>query len=78
MAIAKNVHHSRHLHLPYKTYDCIASQHRQIIYMTEWADKRGESSQFNTSYSYGHTSQKTDSQPSIDIKHGDIHSPRTF
>ncbi len=76
MTIAKNVRHSRHSHLPYKTHDCIPPQHRQLIYITEWADKRGQSAQLNTSFSYVHDTHKTDPQPSIDIDHGDIHSPR--
>ncbi len=78
MNIAKNVRHSRHSHLPYKTHDCIAPQHRQLIYITEWADKRGQPSQLSYTYSYGHDNHKTESKPPIDISNGDLHSPRSI
>ena len=76
MTIAKNVRHSRHSHLPYKTHDCIPPQHRQLIFITEWADKRGQSAQLNYTYSHGHDTQNSEPIPSIDISHSDLHSPR--
>jgi hypothetical protein len=76
MNIAINVRHSRHSHLPYKTHDCIPPQHRQLIHITEWADKRGQSSQLNYTYSHRHHTDETDPQPPIDIDRCDIHSPR--
>jgi hypothetical protein len=78
MTIAKNVRHSRYAHLPYKTHDCIPPRYRQVIFITEWADKRGESAQLNYTYSHNHDSQKTDPRPSIDSSHNDLHSPRAF
>jgi len=78
MKIAKNVRHSRHSHFPYKTHDCIPLRHRQLIFITEWADKRGESAQLNYSYSHKHDTEKTDPRPTIDSSHGDLHSPRAF
>lgn len=76
MNIAKNVRHSRHRQLPYGTHDSIPPLHRQIVFITEWADKRGQSSELSYSYSYQHHSNKSDPKPSIDISHRDLHSPR--
>ncbi len=74
MNIAKNVRHSRHSHLPYKTHDCIPPQHRQIIFITEWADKSGQSAELSYNYTHGHDNHNSDPKPWID--HGDLHSPR--
>lgn len=76
MDIAVNVRHSRHRHLPYQTHDCIPPLHRQIVFITEWADKRGQSSKLSYSYTYGHHSHKSDPKPLVDISHSDLHSPR--
>jgi len=78
MKIVKNVRHSRHSRLPYNTHDCIAPRYRQLIFITEWADKRGESAQLNYTYSHKHDTQATDPKPPIDISHNDLHSPRAF
>ena len=76
MTIAQNVRHSRHSHLPFGTHDCIPPQHRQILFLTEWADKRGQAAQMSYSYSYGHHLRQSQPAPSIDISHNDLHSPR--
>lgn len=78
MTIAKNVHHSRHSHLPYNTHDCIPPRHRQLIFITEWADKRGESAQLNYTYTHKHVTDGTEPRPKIDNFHYDLHSPRIF
>lgn len=74
--LAKNVHHSRHSNFPYNTHDCIPPRHRQIIFITEWIDKRGESACLNYSYSCSHHKRTSDPRPSIDISQHDFHSPR--
>ena len=76
MKIAKNVRHSRHRQLPYETHDSIPPLHRQIVFITEWADKRGQSSELSYNYSYRHDSHQSNPKPSIDISHNDLHSPR--
>lgn len=76
MTIAQNVRHSRHLHLPFQTHDCIPPQHRQIVFITEWADKRGQTSRLSYNYSRDHRSHQSNPKPSIDISHNDLHSPR--
>jgi hypothetical protein len=77
MTKVKNVRHSRHSRLPYNTHDCIAPRYRQLIFITEWADKRGESAQLNYSYLHGHETHVTDPRPPIDTHH-DLHKPRPF
>lgn len=73
---AKNIHHSRHAHFPYNTHDSIPPGHRQIIFITEWIDKRGESASLNYSYTYIHDKKPSDHVPAVDISQHDFHSPR--
>lgn len=76
MTTARNVRHSRHAHLPYHTRDCIPPEHRQLIFLTEWADKHGQSAQMKYSYSHRFDHQQREAVPSVDIPRGDLHSPR--
>ncbi|CAF1267771.1 unnamed protein product [Rotaria magnacalcarata] len=74
--LAKNVHHSRHSSFPYNTHDCIPPRHRQIIFITEWIDKHGESACLNYSYSSSHDKRTSEPRPPIDTFQHDFHSPR--
>ncbi|CAF3070054.1 unnamed protein product [Rotaria sp. Silwood2] len=73
---AKNVRHSRHNGLPYNTHDCIPPRHRQIVFLTEWIDRHGESASLNYAHSYSHDKRTSDPKPPIDTSQYDFHSPR--
>ncbi|CAF3941195.1 unnamed protein product [Rotaria sordida] len=76
--LAKNIRHSRLTNFPNNTHDCIPPRYRQVIYVTEWIDKHGESACLHFTSSYRHEKQATDSRPSINISQYDFHSPRAF
>ncbi|CAF3878990.1 unnamed protein product [Rotaria sp. Silwood2] len=76
--LAKNVRHSRLIKFPNSTHDCIPPRHRQVICITEWIDKHGESACLDYKYSHQHENQATDPRPPINISQYDMHSPRGF
>ena len=76
MSVARNVRHSRRADLPFKTRDCIPPKQRQLIFITEWADRHGQSAQMKYSYSHRWEHKKREAIPPIDFSHGDLHSLR--
>ncbi|CAF0863688.1 unnamed protein product [Rotaria sp. Silwood1] len=76
--LAKNVRHSRFIGFPNSTHDSIPPRHRQLIFITEWIDKYGESARLRYSYSHIHEKRVTNPRPFIDISQYDLHSPRAF
>ncbi|CAF3762324.1 unnamed protein product [Rotaria sordida] len=75
---AKNVRHSRHSGFSFNTHDCIPPRHRQIVFLTEWIDRHGESASLNYAYSYSHDKRMSDPKPPIDTSKHDFHSPRAI
>ncbi|CAF1007734.1 unnamed protein product [Rotaria sp. Silwood1] len=78
MKDVKNIRHSRHSHLSYNTHDCVPPRYRQVIFLTDWVDKHGESAHMNYTYSYQHDTRETDSMPKINSTKYDVHTPRAF
>ncbi|CAF0780594.1 unnamed protein product [Adineta steineri] len=76
--IAENVRHSRFSQPPFHTRDCIPPRYRQLVFITEWTDKRSGSAQLSYSYSCKHDTQMSNTIPPIKTVRHDLHSPRAF
>jgi hypothetical protein len=60
------------------THDCIPPHHRQIVFLTEWANEKDQEAKMSYAFQYSHVRQSNNSVPTVDVFRDDFHSFRPF